>query len=216
MVLQSTEVPTLTTDAATIGLAPPFLTSYSTQTNDFITAAGNLPAAGSAPGNTDATVTAVGKLPSALSAHMSHQQAYSFRRSGLRAHSAAPVPCARGAQDMCCIARFYFCHVSGQSFLANSQGRRAPVLQALVKGVCRHLWGTAGMLTKPFGRQVSGCKCCGRSAGAALTAFGLPLDGGPSSKTGQLASFVSAFSSVYSAKTGDLATLADIQASLTA
>lgn len=60
--LQSTEAPALTAGAAKVALAPPFLTSYSSQTNDFVTAFGSLPPSGSAPGNTDATVTALGEL----------------------------------------------------------------------------------------------------------------------------------------------------------
>ena len=61
--LQSTEAPALATGAATIALAPAFLASYSTQTDNFITAVTNLPPAGSAPGNTDTTVTTLGELP---------------------------------------------------------------------------------------------------------------------------------------------------------
>ncbi|CAK0786463.1 hypothetical protein CVIRNUC_009676 [Coccomyxa viridis] len=53
-------------------------------------------------------------------------------------------------------------------------------------------------------------------AETALTAFGLPLDGGAASKTGQLTSFVNAFDNIYASKTGDLATLADIQDGLNA
>ena len=53
-------------------------------------------------------------------------------------------------------------------------------------------------------------------AGSSLGAYGLPLNGGASSKTGQLSSFVSAFSAIYSAKPGDLTTLTDIQNSLDA
>ena len=54
------------------------------------------------------------------------------------------------------------------------------------------------------------------SAETALTAFGLPLDGGGTSKTGQLTSFVNAFDNIYASKSGDLATLADIQDGLDA
>ncbi len=63
MVLQATEAPALTTGAATIALAPSFLSSYATQTNDFITAVGNLPASGSNPGAADPNVTPLGELP---------------------------------------------------------------------------------------------------------------------------------------------------------
>ncbi|CAL5222903.1 g5332, partial [Coccomyxa viridis] len=109
--LVATEAPALTTGAATIALAPSFLSSYTTQTDDFTTAAGNLPASGSNPGATDPSVTTLG---------------------------------------------------------------------------------------------------------SALTAFGLPLDGGATSNTGQLASYISAFSGIYSAKAADLSTLAGIQDSLNA
>ena len=61
--LQATEAPALTTGAATIALAPSFLSSYTTQTDDFTTAAGNLPASGSNPGATDPSVTTLGELP---------------------------------------------------------------------------------------------------------------------------------------------------------
>ena len=63
--------------------------------------------------------------------------------------------------------------------------------------------------------QIS-CDCDGYSTGSALIAFGLPLDGGATSKTGQLASYISAFSGIYSAKAADLSTLAGIQDSLNA
>ena len=53
-------------------------------------------------------------------------------------------------------------------------------------------------------------------AETALTAFGLPLDGSATSKTGQLTSFVNAFDNIYASKNGDLATLADIQDGLNA
>ncbi len=67
--LQATEAPALTTGAATIALAPSFLSSYTTQTDDFTTAAGNLPASGSNPGATDPSVTTLGELP-----YASHSQ----------------------------------------------------------------------------------------------------------------------------------------------
>ena len=53
-------------------------------------------------------------------------------------------------------------------------------------------------------------------AETALTAYGLPLDGGTTSKTGQLASFANAFDNIFASKSGDLAALADIQDSLNA
>ena len=60
------------------------------------------------------------------------------------------------------------------------------------------------------------CECSGCSTGDALTALGLPLDGGPTSKTEQLSSFIAAFNSIFASQTADVSTLAGIQTSLTA
>ena len=59
--MQTTEAPALQTDATTVSGAPPFLNSYSTQTNNFITAVGNLPSAAPSAGASDTTVVALGE-----------------------------------------------------------------------------------------------------------------------------------------------------------
>ena len=64
--------------------------------------------------------------------------------------------------------------------------------------------------------QAVGCPALADLVETALAAYGLPLDGGATSKTGQLTSFVNAFDNIYTSKSGDLATLVDVQDGLNA
>ena len=59
LLMQGTEAPALSTNAAVILTAPSFLSSYATETANFINAVNNLPATN--PGNSDATVSALGE-----------------------------------------------------------------------------------------------------------------------------------------------------------
>ena len=74
------------------------------------------------------------------------------------------------------------------------------------------------LLVRPSAEMSNPVDVIVSAAGSALAAFGLPLDqgAGSASKTGQLASYTSAFASIYSSKAADLSTLAGIQDSLNA